>query len=235
MENITNKPPANEESFWAAVQAITEMQKEISRLQTETAIQMAETDRKMAETDRKMAETDRKMAETALQMAETDRKIAETALQMAETDRQISRLEKVTGGITNNNGAFAEEYFINSINEGKKTFFGEKFDKLLKSVVMFDENNKTIGEIDIMLVNGKAIAIYEVKFRVRKKNVDSVLKKIKPFRKKFPEYKDHKVFLGIASMVFDKEIEDKCIENGIAVLKQVGDVIVVNDENVKSF
>jgi hypothetical protein len=36
-------------------------------------------------------------------------------------------------------------------------------------------------------------------------------------------------------MVFDEDIEDKCKENGIAVIKQVGDNVVINDENLKVF
>ena len=214
MENKTNIPSATAETFWAALHALTERQAEVSR-------QMAETDRRMAETDRRMAETDR-------QMAETDRR-------MAETDRQISRLEKQTGGIANNNGAFAEEYFINSLREGNSTFLGEKFDKLIKSAIMEDDSNRTKGELDIMLVNGKSVAIIEVKFRARDKHVDKVLKKVKPFRERFPEYQNHRVYLGLASMVFDEAVEDRCRENGIAVIKQVGDTVVIYDENLKTF
>ena len=152
----------------------------------------------------------------------------------AETDRQISRLEKQIGGVSNNHGSFAEEYFINSIKRGEKNFFGEKYDKLLKYEII-EENNKTKGEIDMMLVNGKSVAIIEVKFRARDKHVEKVLQKVKPFRNKFPEYQNHKIYLGLASMVFDETIEDKCKENGIAVIKQVGDTVVIHDENLKTF
>ena len=199
MENRTNIPSATAESFWAALQAITE-----------------------------------KQAETALQMAETARQQAETDRQMAKTDRKISRLEKQLGGISKNHGSFAEEYFINSIKKGEKNFFGEKYDKLLKYEII-EENNKIKGELDMMLVNGKSVAIIEVKFRAREKHVETVLKKVKPFRHKFPEYQNHKIYLGLASMVFDETIEDKCKENGIAVIKQVGDAVVIYDENLKTF
>jgi hypothetical protein len=147
---------------------------------------------------------------------------------MAETDRQISRLEKQTGGLSNNHGAFAEEYFINSIGQGEKRFFGEKFDTLMRAVIMVDETNRMKGELDMLLVNGIAVAIIEVKFRARDKNVETKKKKIKIFRERFPLYKNHKVYVGLASMVFDEDIETKCIENGIAVIKQVGDTIVVS-------
>ena len=162
-------------------------------------------------------------------------RFAETSHQMAQTDRQISRLEKQVGGISNNNGLFAEEYFFNSLRRGEKTFLGEKFDKMIKAEIVEDDNNRTKAELDIMLVNGKSVAIIEVKYRVRDKHVDKVMKKVKPFREKFPEYKNHQVYLGLASMAFDEDIEEKCKENGIAVIKQVGDTVVIHDENLKTF
>ena len=54
MENMINIPAATAESFWAALQALTERQAETDR-------QMKETDRQMKETDRQMKETDRKI------------------------------------------------------------------------------------------------------------------------------------------------------------------------------
>jgi len=41
--------------------------------------------------------------------------------------------------------------------------------------------------------------------------------------------------LGLASFVFDEAVEKECRENGIAVIKQVGDSVVVYDENLKTF
>ena len=107
---------------------------------------------------------------------------AETALQMAETDRQITRLEKQIGGITNSYGSFAEEYFYNSFERGDMALFGEKFDKLIKSKIAYDANNIMKGEMDLILVNGKTVAIIEVKFKIREKHIEQVKKKIKPFR-----------------------------------------------------
>ena len=36
-------------------------------------------------------------------------------------------------------------------------------------------------------------------------------------------------------MVFEKEIEKKCTDAGIAVIKQVGDIVIVKDDNLKVF
>ena len=57
---MTNIPSATAESFWTALQALTERQAETDRILTE---KFAETDRilteRQAETDRQMAETNR--------------------------------------------------------------------------------------------------------------------------------------------------------------------------------
>jgi len=208
MENVSQATPEN---VWAALRELAARQAESDRILTE----------KFAELKERQAETDR-------QMKETDRLVAETSRQIAKTD-------KLVGGISTNNGLFAEEYFYNSLRKGEKILLGEKFDKLIKSEIMEDENKKTKGELDIILINGKALVIIEVKFRVRDKHVEKVMKKVKPFRERFPEYKNHKVYLGLASMVFDEDIENKCKENGIAVIKQIGDNVVIYDENLKVF
>ena len=214
------------ESVWATLENVGA---KIDKL----AEQQAENNRFLTE---KFAESDRFLTE---KFAESDRflneRFAKTERLVAKTSRQIAKTEKLVGGISNNNGLFAEEYFYNSLRKGEKILLGEKFDKLIKSEIMEDENKKTQGELDIILINGKALVIVEVKFRVRDKHVEKVLKKVKPFRERFPEYNNHKVYLGLASMVFDEDIESKCKENGIAVIKQVGDNVVIHDENLKAF
>ena len=186
----------------------------------------AESERLRQENERFLNE---KFAEVAAQQAKTD-------LQMAKTDRKLEKIGEMVGGLSSNTGLFAEEYFYESLERGEKILMGEKFDKLIKSKIMEDDESKeTKGELDIILINGKCLVIVEVKFRVRDKHVDKVLKKIKPFRERFPEYKNHQVYLGLASMVFDEKIEDKCKENGIAVIKQVGGKIDIYDKNLKAF
>jgi len=50
-----------------------------------------------------------------------------------------------------------------------------------------------------------------------------------------PHYKDFRIYLGLASMSFYPELEEECIEKGIAIIKQVGDTVVINDENLKVY
>ena len=159
--------------------------------------------------------------------------LQEVAQSQKETDRQMKELQKSVGGITNNQGAFAEEYFFNSFESGKTNFFGENFEEIAKHLKSRRQGLE--DEYDIVLYNHVSVAIIEVKYKAHTKDIPTVLKKAKTFRILFPEYKDFKFYLGLASMSFYLELEQECIEQGIAVIKQVGDKVVINDTHLKAF
>ena len=187
----------------------------------------AETDRQLKE---QFAETDRQLKE---QFAETDRRMKETDRQMQETDRRMKELQKTVGGWANNHGSFAEEYFFNAFENGKQNFFGEKFDEIRKKI--YHKRRNIEDEYDIVLYNGVSVAIIEVKYKAHKDDVDKVLKKAETFRILCSDYKDFKIYLGLASMAFYPELEQECIEKGIAIIKQVGDKVIINDAHLKVF
>ena len=234
---MTNIPAATAESFWAALQEsnrfLTEKFAETDRVLSE---KFAETDRflreKFAETDRvlteKFAETDSKIKALTVQSAETDRVLNEMS---AKTDSKINALTEQVTGITKSNGLFAENYFYNSFESGELNLFGEKYDKLLPG-----SKGKIVNDqYDFILVNGHTSTIIEVKYKARDGDIEKTLKKVETFRKNFPEYHKHKVYLAIAAMSITKNLENLCKKQGIAVIKQVGDKVVVYDENLKAF
>jgi len=148
-------------------------------------------------------------------------------------EKRMKKLEELTGSWANNHGAFAEEYFFNSFESGKTNFFGEKFDEIAKHL-----KNRWQGvedEYDIVLYNHASVAIIEVKYKAHTNDIPAVLRKAETFRLLFPQYKDFKIYLGFASMSFYPELEEECINQGIAVIKQVGDTVVINDKHLKVF
>ena len=48
-------------------------------------------------------------------------------------------------------------------------------------------------------------------------------------------YENVLVFLGLAAMSFDKGVEEESDKAGIAIVKQVGDTVVICDEHLKTF
>ena len=197
---------ATPESVWAAIHALAERQ--------------AETDRILRES---RTETDRILTE----------KFSDLTQKQADTDRLIKDLARQVGGVSTSNGLFAEEYFFNSFEKGQKHFFGETFDGVEKNLKNYWQG--LADEYDIVLYNHNAAAIIEVKYRARITDIPDVLRKPNTFRFLFPNYQHFKFYLALASMSFDSIVEDECKNQGIAIIKQVGDKVVICDENLKTF
>ena len=198
----------------------------------------AEFDRKMEESRIKLEESrvefDRKM-EKSREDYELRMKKMEGIMQESHEDynSRMKKMEGTMGSWANNHGFFAEEYFSNSFEKGKRNFFGEKFDEIEKNVKGIKKDYK--DEYDILLINGKSIGIVEVKFKAHENDIPKILRKAETFRVNFPEYKNHQIYLGLATMVFYPELEQECINQGIAVIKQVGDTVVINDAHLRIF
>ena len=227
------------ESVWAALQEsnriLTEKLAETNRILTE---KQAETDRilseKQTETDRilreKFADLKETQAETYRQIRDNDRILTE---KQSETDRLMKTLGVRLGGMGNSHGSFAEEYFFSAFDNGKTDFFGEKFDEIEKNLK--NKRNGLTDEYDIVMFNHSSVAIIEAKYKAHENDVPVALKKVDTFRSLFPDYKDFKIYLGLASMSFYPELEEECKKQGIAIIKQVGDKVVICDENLKVF
>ena len=165
-------------------------------------------------------------------MKETDR-------QMKITDEKIREVSRQLGTIGNSNGDMAEEYFQSAFTKNP-SLNGEVYDTVRFNVNPFSKNGKE-AEYDIIMANGKSVAIIEIKyhFEIRKNKIKEVLNKIlnkvETFKEFYPEYKNYKFYIGIASLSFRKNIEKIIQESGIAVIKQVGGKMVINSENLKVF
>jgi hypothetical protein len=221
------KSVITEESVWAMIHESARQIQDLKERQ-------AETDRQLKETDKQLKETDRQLKETDMQLKEA---IKETDKQLNKTDRQLRRsmkgLSTKIGRWSNNHGYFAEQYFLNSFRRGKHDFFGEKFDEIEKNLVGIEPGYK--AEYDIVLINGKSVGIIEVKFKAHQDNIRKILDKAVSFRVNFPKFANHQILLGLASFVFSTDVEDDCIREGIAIIKQVGKSVVINCENLKKF
>ena len=173
----------------------------------------------------------RRSAETDRQMAESDARFDKRS---AETDRQIRELNDKVNGISKSNGLFAEEYFFNSFSEGKRTFFGETFDEIIPCLKT-GLNEKIKDEYDIVFLNGKSVGIVEIKYKGRLDDIPKIISKAETFRVNYPQYKNHRIYLAFASTVFNQRLEDECSKEGIAIVKQAGNTVVINDKKLKVF
>ena len=237
MENI-NKTPATPESVWEIVRELSlSIDKSRVEFEKEKAESLARSEKEKAES---LARSEKEKAEAR---AEFDRGLNESRLrfekEMAESreefKQRMKNLDEMIGGMANSNGMVAEELFYNAIENGDKNFFGEQFDKCHRYARSYDKGKKKKIEIDIVLVNGKSVAIVEVKYRARREDIQKTIDKIPDFKTLFPQYQSHKIYLGLAAMAFDNGVEEESVKEGIVLFKQVGDTVVINDEHLKVF
>ena len=157
-----------------------------------------------------------------------------------EADKRLKEsleyISEVVGGIGNNNGEMAEEFFYNTLKRDK-TFVNEKFDEIKRNFIYRGHDNKLKMEYDIFLFNGKSAAIIEVKYNAKPKNIDiaKLISRVEIFKIWYPEYKNHKIYLGVAAMSFHKDLEWRLHRAGIATIRPVGKKMVVYDKTVKTF
>ena len=190
----------------------------------------AETDRMQKETGRLQRKTER-LVKKHVAALEQQRK--EKKEQDEKDEKRMKKMEKEMGSWKHNHGSFAEEYFYNSFLDDEQNFFGERFDKIRNQVHPITPTLE--DEYDLVLYNHTSVAIIEVKFKAYLNDIAKTMKKAETFRILCPDYKDYKIYLGLASMSFYPELEKKCAEQGIAIIKQVGDSVVIFDEHLKVF
>jgi len=188
-----------------------------------------------AETDRLMKENAEGFKELRESQKETDRLFKETRQLINENAERSKELQKTVGGWSNSHGFFAEEYFINSFKKGEKNFLGEKFDEFMDHVKPVPKKKGYEDEYDMMLINGKSVGIIEAKFKLRRSDIPQILRKAETFRVNFPEHAHLKVYLGVAALTFDPVAKRECIKQGLAIIKQSGDSVIIYDEHLKTF
>jgi len=163
------------------------------------------------------------VAQLAIAQTKTDAQLAKTDAQLAKTDAKLARLADMYGGVGNNQGAVAEEFYFNSL----------KADPVLKGI-RFEFVDKNItrnlhgleDEFDIVMVNSKNVFVIEVKYRAHPKDLQRLLeKKAVNFKKLFPIYTHYRHHLGLATFYMDEQLKDAALQQGVTVLQRKGDVI----------
>jgi Holliday junction resolvase-like predicted endonuclease len=143
--------------------------------------------------------------------------------QMRKTDEKLERMGITLGNISNNQGAVAEEFFFNSL-KATQILAGIHYDSIDKNLTR--AANGTEDEFDIVMINGKDVAIVEVKYKAHESDLTKLLtKKYENFKKLFPIYKDYTHHLVLATFSLYDELKEAALSNGVIVLQRKGDTI----------
>ena len=209
-----------------------------------------EADKRSAEAEKRYAEFDaylkksRESFEADLKRSseEAEKRSIESDKRSAELDKKIDKLveslsnvRKEVGGIGEANGDMTEEIFFNAL-EKDMMIANIKFDYIQKNVPIQSEYAKTLTELDIMMVNGDTISIIEAKHKVERKDVNNLLyTKLKYFRQYYPKYNDYQILLGVCGMSFEEKAVERAMEQGLVVLKFVGDKFEYQTKGIKMY
>jgi len=185
-------------------------------------------------------ETKRILQENAAIQKETSMQMQETDQQMKKLDRKLKELEEDLyefgihiGGISNNQGHHAEQFF-QSVFEKKLEFGRIKYDEMIPNLTYKGKKYKI--EFDIALVNGNSVALIEVKNRIHPDFVKKLAEeRVEKFREYFREFENYDVYLGIAGFSFCDEVLEQASRYGIGIVRQVGEGVEVQANNLKVY
>jgi hypothetical protein len=170
--------------------------------------------------------------ETEAQLKRTDAQLAKTDAQLAKTDAQLARAERILSGIGINLGQAAEDFFASILQKNKK--LGKiRFDAV--ALQLKGHKGKVQDEFDVVMYNGNTVGLVEVKHKVHPFDVELLItRKLPNFKALFPAYAKADFYLGIAGMSIPADAIEIAESAGIAVLRQAGDLLVMND-NLKMY
>jgi hypothetical protein len=160
----------------------------------------------------------------ALQAAqkETDSKFKETDSKFKETDRKLEKLSELLGSIGNNQGDVAEEFFFNSLVDNAH-LGAIHFDDVAAN--MKKHKGKIQEEYDLVMTNGEAVGIIEVKYKAHQNDVDKLERKMRHFKILFPWFKDYKIYGALAAFNVNDVAKKEALDRGFFVLQRKGDVL----------
>ncbi len=172
------------------------------------------------ETDRKFQDTDQKF-QNIENLLSFNFHCSEKIYQ--RTDNQIQAMLQEFG-YRKNEKEVAEDFFYTILT---KTMSLENLQFDFIDMNIRRKRNNTEAEYDIILYNHYKVLVIEVKYNFRIDQLRTFYdKRLKKFRTLFPEYKDYKLFGGIAALSYEKDVIEEAKRFGFYILTQ-------NNESIK--
>jgi predicted AAA+ superfamily ATPase len=141
---------------------------------------------------------------------------------MKETNETLKRIGKMIGGIAQNQGDIAEEFFFNSLI--RDNHLGQiHFDDISQN--QSKHRGKLQEEYDLVLTNGNAIGIVEVKYKCHENDLDKLERKLNNFKLLYPIYKDYTLYGAMAAFHINKKAKEAALNRGYFVLQRSGEIV----------
>jgi hypothetical protein len=177
------------------------------------------------ETDRRFQETERLLQE---QSQESDRRFRKTERLIKE---QNKRVDEQLGKLGNRLGEFVEW----QVRPAAVRLFQERGIDVteLSSDLSVQRGDEGL-EIDLLVVNGSEAIAIEVKSKLTQADVDEHLERLDKFKRLLPRYQSLRILGAVAAMVTPKEVASYAYRQGLFVIAQSGDnLVILNDQKFK--
>jgi hypothetical protein len=171
-------------------------------------------------------------AETAAQSVKTDAQMAKSDAKLEKLMATVASVGKQLGGMGRSQGAVAEEFFYNSLR-ANPVLEGVTYQRVMPHVQI--SVKKKQAEFDIVMLNGKSVAVIEVKYKVHENDIAQVEKSLKAYRAFYPEHKNFDLYGGIAGFNITPEVAQAAKAKGLFVLKRKGDVFTTDATSMRAF
>ncbi len=199
------------DDVWRLLAELAEGQKETRRLFDEVAQQFQKTDQRFQETDRQFQESERQLQET--------RRIIQ---------QQNQQLNEQLGKLGNRLGEFVEW----QVRPAVVRLFQERGIAVheFHPEISVQRGNEGL-EIDLLVVNTTDAILVEVKSKLTEADVKDHLVRLNKFKRLMPRYADVNALGAVAGMVVPEAVARYAYRQGLFVLAQSGDsVVILNDD-----
>jgi hypothetical protein len=199
------------EEVWQLLKELIEAQKETEKGFQEIKESFAETDHRFQEIKEGFAETDRRFRETERLLKEQSKK----------TDEQIGKLG-------NRLGEFVEW----QVRPAIVRLFQERGIDVHEFMPDVSVKRGNSGlQIDLLVVNETEAILVEVKSKLTQTDVDEHLERLGKFKELMPRYRDVNALGAVAGMIVPEHIGSYAYRQGLYVLAQSGENVVILNDN----
>jgi hypothetical protein len=182
----------------------------------------------MAEAFARLAAQQEITARKVDELSESTRALKESTILINESNK---RMGEQLGGIANNQGAVAEEFFYNSLLD-QPQIGTLKFTKIVRNSVVGHKGKQT--EYDLLLVNGKSVVVVEVKYRLRPEHLGKLAAQLVAFKRDHAEFKGFKVYGALAGFYVPATLLEEATAHGYMVLQRKGGLLVSHTEGLRA-
>jgi len=180
--------------------------------------------KELAQSQQELNQSQQELSQAQKELSQAQK---ETDKQIKETDKQINKVSRQIGELGNRLGEFVEW----QVRPAVVRLFQERGIDVheFHPGISVKRDNEGL-EVDLLVVNDRDAILVEVKSKLTQRDVDEHLQRLAKFKRLMPRFRDVKALGAVAAMVVPDEVASYAYRQGLFVLVQSGEnVVILND------